>query len=81
MAALAAASRTDPDRVGEGLDSLLYGIPPQYARFEPHRHAGLVMLGLAGGSGSEESSAIAEQVGYDNTDTLQYLLFWRTAGR
>ncbi len=73
-AALAAVHRVDPDRWWDGFGALLDRVRPRFARYEPARHAGALMLGLLSGLGRKNCWTIAEHRGDASPDGLQHLL-------
>jgi len=73
-AALAAAARIDPDRWWDGFGALLDRIAPRFARYEPVRRAGALMLGLLSGLDRKNCWTIAEHRGDASPDGLQHLL-------
>ncbi len=73
IAALAAAYRVDPDRWSDG-GALLDRIAPRFARYEPLRRAGSLMIGLLSGLDRKNCWTIAEQRGDGTPDGLQHLL-------
>jgi len=74
-AALAAAYRVDPGRWSDGFGALLDRIAPRFARYEPLRRAGSLMLGLLSGLDRKNCWTIAEHRGDGTPDGLQHLLF------
>jgi SRSO17 transposase len=72
--ALAAAHSIDPVRWWDGLGALLDRIRPRFARYEPARHAGSLMLGLLSGLDRKNCWTIAEHRGDVSPDGLQHLL-------
>ncbi len=58
-AALAAAYRVDPGRWSDGFGALLDRIAPRFARYEPLRRAGSLMLGLLSGMDRKNCWTIA----------------------
>ena len=73
-AALAAAHRIDPDRWWDGFGVVLDRIAPRFARAEPVRHAGALILGLLSGLDRKNCWTIAEHRGDGTPDGLQHLL-------
>ncbi|MDQ2737235.1 MAG: transposase [Actinomycetota bacterium] len=73
-AALAAAYRIDPDRWPDGFDALLDRIAPHFARYEPLRRPGSLMLGLLSGLDRKNCWTIAEHRGDPTPDGLQHSL-------
>ncbi len=74
IAALAAAHRVDPGRWSDGFGALLDRIAPRFARYEPLRRAGSLMLGLLSGLDRKNCWTIAEHRGDATPDGLQHLL-------
>lgn len=72
--AAAAAHSIDPDRWQAGFDELLARIRPRFARHEPWRHAGALMLGLCSDLGRKNCWTIAERAGHTSPHALQHLL-------
>jgi len=79
-AALAAAHRIDPDRWWDGFGALLDRIRPRFARYEPARHAGALMLGLLSGLGRKNCWTIADHRG-DATEWVAALTVLSQRGR
>jgi SRSO17 transposase len=73
-AALAAAYKIDPGLWWEGFGALLDRIRPRFARYEPARRAGVLMLGLLSGLDPKNCRTIAENRGDGTPDGLQHLL-------
>jgi SRSO17 transposase len=73
-AALAAVHRIEPDRWWDGFGVLMDLIAPRFARCEPLRHAGALMLGLLSDLGRKNCWTIAEHRGDSTPDGLQHLL-------
>lgn len=73
-AALAAAYKIDPGLWWEGFGALLDRIRPRFARYEPARRAGVLMLGLLSGLDRKNCWTIAEHRGDATPDGLQHLL-------
>lgn len=73
-AALAAAHRIDPDRWWDGFGVVLDRIVPRFARAEPVRHAGALILGLLSGLDRKNCWTIAKHRGDGTPDVLQHLL-------
>ena len=73
-AALAAAHRIDPGLWWDGFGALLDRIRPRFARYEPARRAGVLMLGLLSGLDRKNCWTIAEHRGDATPDGLQHLL-------
>lgn len=79
-AALAAAHGIDPDRWWDGFGALLDRIRPRFARYEPARHAGALMLGLLSGLGRKNCWTIADHRG-DATEWVAALTVLSQRGR
>jgi SRSO17 transposase len=73
-AAVAAAHRVDPDRWWTAYGAVIDRIAPRFARYEPLRHAGGLMLGMLSGLGRKNCWTIAERRGDASPDGLQHLL-------
>jgi len=73
-AALAAVNRISPDRWWDQFGALLDRLRPRFARCEPARHAGALMLGLLSGLERKNCWTIAEHRGDATPDALQHLL-------
>jgi SRSO17 transposase len=73
-AALAAVHRISPDRWWDAFGALMDRIRPRFARYEPARHAGSLMLGMLSGLGRKNCWTIAEHRGDTTPDGLQHLL-------
>ena len=73
-AAVAAAHRVDVDRWRCGFNEVLDLIAPHFARHEPLRHAGALMLGLLSDLGRKNCWTIAERSGHCSPHGLQHLL-------
>ena len=73
-AALAAAHRIDPGLWWDGFGALQDRIRPRFARYEPARRAGALMLGLLSGLDRKNCWTIAEHRGDATPDGLQHLL-------
>jgi len=73
-AALAAVNRISPDHWWDQFGALLDRIRPRFARYEPARHAGALMLGLLSGLDRKNCWTIAEHRGDVTPDGLQHLL-------
>lgn len=72
--ALAAVHSIDPARWWDGFGAVVDRIAPRFARFEPWRHAGALMLGLLSGLDRKNCWTIAEHRGDPTPDGLQHLL-------
>jgi SRSO17 transposase len=73
-AAVAAAHRVDPDRWQVAFGAVLDRIESRFARYEPLRHAGGLMLGMLSGLERKNCWTIAERRGDLSPDGLQHLL-------
>ena len=73
-AAVAAAHRVDPGRWQVAFGAVIDRIAPRFARYEPLRHAGGLMLGMLSGLERKNCWTIAEQRGEVTPDGLQHLL-------
>jgi SRSO17 transposase len=73
-AAVAAALRVDPDRWWTAYGAVMDRIAPRFARYEPLRHAGGLMLGMLSGLERKNCWTIAEHRGAITPDGLQHLL-------
>lgn len=73
-AALAAAHRVDPGLWWDEFGALMDRIAPRFARYEPARRAGALMLGLLSGLDRKNCWTIAEHRGDVSPDGLQHLL-------
>ena len=73
-AAVAAAHSVDVDRWRCGFNQVLDLIAPHFARHEPLRHAGALMLGLLSDLGRKNCWTIAERSGHCSPHGLQQLL-------
>jgi SRSO17 transposase len=73
-AAVAAAHRVDPDRWWTAYGAVIDRIAPRFARYEPLRHAGGLMLGMLSGLDRKNCWTIAEHRGDLTPDGLQHLL-------
>ena len=73
-AAVAAAHSVDLDRWRSGFDEVLDRIARRFARYEPLRNAGALMLGLLSDLGRKNCWTIAERSGHASPDGLQHLL-------
>jgi SRSO17 transposase len=74
IAAVAAAHSVDPDRWREAFSAVLDRIESRFARYEPLRHAGGLMLGMLSGLDRKNCWTIAEHRGDLTPDGLQHLL-------
>jgi SRSO17 transposase len=74
IAAVAAAHSVDPDRWWTAYGAVLDRIESRFARYEPLRHAGGLMLGMLSGLDRKNCWTIAEQRGDVTPDGLQHLL-------
>jgi SRSO17 transposase len=72
--ALAAAHSIDVDRWWDGFGAVLDRIAPRFARYEPLRHAGAMMLGMLSGLDRKNCWTIAEHRGGAKPYGLQHLL-------
>jgi SRSO17 transposase len=73
-AAVAAAHSVDPDRWWTAFGEVIDRIAPRFARYEPVRHAGGLMLGMLSGLDRKNCWTIAERRGDVSPDGLQHLL-------
>jgi SRSO17 transposase len=73
-AAVAAVHSVDPDRWWTEFSALIDRIAPRFARYEPLRHAGELMLGMVSGLDRKNCWTIAERRGAATPDGLQHLL-------
>jgi len=73
-AAVAAAHSVDPDRWWTAYGAVIDRIAPRFARYEPLRHAGGLMLGMLSGLDRKNCWTIAEHRGDLTPDGLQHLL-------
>lgn len=73
-AAVAAAHSVDPDRWQTEFSAVLDRIAPRFRRYEPLRHAGELMAGMASGLDRKNCWTIAEHRGAVTPDGLQHLL-------
>lgn len=73
-AAITAAHSVDPDRWQAEFSAVLDRIAPRFARYEPLRHAGELMAGMASGLDRKNCWTIAEHRGSATPDGLQHLL-------
>jgi SRSO17 transposase len=74
IAAVAAAHSVDPHRWWTAYGAVLDRIESRFARYEPLRHAGGLMLGMLSGLDRKNCWTIAEQRGDLTPDGLQHLL-------
>ena len=74
FAAVAAAHSVDPDRWWTEFSAVIDRIAPRFARYEPLRHAGELMLGMVSGLDRKNCWTIAEHRGDATPDGLQHLL-------
>jgi hypothetical protein len=63
IAAVAAAHRVDPDRWWTAYAEVIDRIASRFARYEPLRHAGRLMLGMLSGLERKNCWTIAEHCG------------------
>jgi SRSO17 transposase len=73
-AAVAAAHSVDLDRWWTSYGAVIDRIAPRFARYEPLRHAGGLMLGMLSGLERKNCWTIAEHRGDVTPDGLQHLL-------
>ena len=73
-AAVTAAHSVDVDRWRAGFDEVLDRIAPRFARCEPLRNAGALMLGLLSDLGRKNCWTLSERSGHASPDRLQHLL-------
>jgi SRSO17 transposase len=73
-AAVAAAHSVDPERWQAAFGEVIDRIAPRFARYEPVRHAGGLMLGMLSGLERKNCWTIAEARGDLSPDGLQHLL-------
>ncbi len=73
-AAVAAAHSVDPERWWTAYGAVIDRIAPRFARYEPLRHAGGLMLGMLSGLDRKNCWTIAEHRGDLTPDGLQHLL-------
>ena len=73
-AAAAAVHSVDPDRWWTEYSAVIDRIAPRFARYEPLRHAGELMLGMVSGLDKKNCWTIAEHRGAATPDGLQHLL-------
>jgi SRSO17 transposase len=73
-AAVAADHSVDPDRWQTEFSAVIDRIAPRFARYEPLRHAGELMAGMASGLDRKNCWTIAEHRGDTTPDGLQHLL-------
>jgi SRSO17 transposase len=74
IAAVAAAHSVDPDRWLTAFTAVLDTIESRFARYEPLRHAGGLMLGLLAPLERKNCWTIAEARGHRTPERLQHLL-------
>lgn len=74
FALVGAAHSVNPERWRRGFDAVLDRLAPRFARHEPLRHAGALMLGLLSDLGRKNCWTIAERSGHATPDRLQHLL-------
>ena len=80
-AAVAAAHSVDPDRWWTAYGAVLDRIESRFARYEPLRHAGGLMLGMLSGLDRKNCWTIAEARGELTPDGLQQPVGPREVGR
>ena len=73
-AAVTAAHSVDVDRWRAGFDEVLDRIARRFARCEPLRNAGALMLGLLSDLGRKNCWTLSERSGHASPDRLQHLL-------
>ena len=73
-AAVTAAHSVDVDWWRAGFDEVLDRIAPRFARCEPLRNAGALMLGLLSDLGRKNCWTLSERSGHASPDRLQHLL-------
>jgi SRSO17 transposase len=73
-AAVAAAHSIDVDEWRHAFDEVMDRIAPRFARCEPLRNAGALMLGLVCDIGRKNCWTLAELSGHPSPDRLQHLL-------
>jgi SRSO17 transposase len=73
LAAVAAVHSVNPDRWTE-YSAMIDRIAPRFARYEPLRHAGELILGMVSGLDRKNCWTIAEHRGATTPDGLQHLL-------
>ena len=74
LAAVAAVHSVDPDRWWTEYSAMIDRIAPRFARYEPLRHAGELILGMVSGLDRKNCWTIAEHRGAATPDGLQHLL-------
>ena len=74
LAAVTAVHSVDPDRWWTEYSALIDRIAPRFARYEPLRHAGELLLGMVSGLDRKNCWTIAEHRGAATPDGLQHLL-------
>ena len=74
IAAVAAAHRVDPGRWWDEFGALIDRIAPRFARYEPLRHAGGLMLGCCPGWTARTAGRSPNIVATATPDGLQHLL-------
>ena len=72
--AVTAAHSVDVDWWRAGFDEVLDRIAPRFARCEPLRNAGALMLGLLSDLGRKNCWTLSERSGHASPDRLQHLL-------
>jgi SRSO17 transposase len=73
-AAVAAAHSVDPDRWWTAYGAVIDRIAPRFARYEPLRHAGGLMLGMLSSLDRKNCWTIGEHRGHKRPYALQHLL-------
>ena len=73
-AAVAAAHSIDVDEWRHAFDEVMDRVAPRFARCEPLRNAGALMLGLVCDIGRKNCWTLAELSGHPSPDRLQHLL-------
>ena len=74
LAAVAAVHSVDPDRWWTEYSAMIDRIAPRFARYEPLRHAGELILGMVSSLDRKNCWTIAEHRGAATPDGLQHLL-------
>jgi SRSO17 transposase len=74
LAAVAAVHSVSPDRWWSEFSAVIDRIAPRFARYEPLRHAGELILGMVSGLDRKNCWTIAEHRGAATPDGLQHLL-------
>src|SRR4051812_7254509 len=74
LAAVTAVHSVDPDRWWTEYSAMIDRIAPRFARYEPLRHAGELILGMVSGLDRKNCWTIAEHRGAATPDGLQHLL-------